>query len=151
MKAITLWQPWASFMEWGIKTIETRHWPLPKNIKGPIAIHAAKKVVRVTDPYFDKALLERNLSYSDLPTGFILCYFDTVECIKANENNIPDYPERAFGDYTPGRYMWKMDGLNILPWPVMIQGKQGIWNWNFHKSTKPFKEESQKQLKIWPQ
>ena len=130
MKVISLWQPWASFMEWGIKTIETRHWSLPQNIKGPIAIHATKKLVKIIDPYFDDALVWRNLSYNDLPRGFILCYFDSVECIKITSENTPDYPERAFGDYTPGRYMWKMTGLNILPWPLMIQGRQGIWNWN---------------------
>jgi len=149
MKAISLWQPWASFIAWGIKTIETRHWPLPKNIKGPLAIHATKKIVKVNDPYFEDALLKRNLFYNDLPRGFILCYFDSVQCIKITQENIPDYPERAFGDYTPGRYMWQMEGLNILPWPVMIQGKQGVWNWGFHKSPKSQTKRETKQLKLF--
>ena len=44
MKAITLWQPWASLIALGVKTIETRSWPAPKAlIGGRIAIHAAKR------------------------------------------------------------------------------------------------------------
>lgn len=41
MKAITLWQPWASLIAIGAKKYETRSWKT--NYRGPIAIHAAKK------------------------------------------------------------------------------------------------------------
>jgi len=41
MKAITLWQPWASLVALGVKTIETRSWAT--SYRGPIAIHAAKR------------------------------------------------------------------------------------------------------------
>ncbi len=151
MKVISLWQPWASFMAWGIKKIETRHWPLPQSIRGPIAIHATKRVIKVVDPYFDDALVWRNLSYNDLPRGCILCYFDHTECIKITSENAPDYPERAFGDYTPGRYMWKMEGLSVLPEPLMIQGRQGIWNWNAseHPISSNFVAKQERQLGLF--
>lgn len=42
MKALTLYQPWASLIACGVKTIETRSWAT--NYRGPIAIHAAKTV-----------------------------------------------------------------------------------------------------------
>lgn len=42
MKALSLWQPWATLIACGSKTIETRSWST--NYRGPIAIHAAKKV-----------------------------------------------------------------------------------------------------------
>lgn len=41
MKAITLWQPWASLIALGVKTIETRSWATSH--RGPIAIHAATR------------------------------------------------------------------------------------------------------------
>lgn len=41
MKALTLWQPWASLIALGIKRIETRSWST--NYRGPLAIHAAKR------------------------------------------------------------------------------------------------------------
>lgn len=44
MKALTLWQPWASLIALGVKTIETRSWAAPKSLIGQrIAIHASKR------------------------------------------------------------------------------------------------------------
>lgn len=40
IKAITLWQPWATLIAIGAKKIETRSWST--NYRGPLAIHAAK-------------------------------------------------------------------------------------------------------------
>lgn len=40
MKALSLWQPWASLVAIGAKTIETRSWST--SYRGPLAIHAAK-------------------------------------------------------------------------------------------------------------
>lgn len=39
MKAITIWQPWATLLPLGIKLYETRSWAT--SYRGPIAIHAA--------------------------------------------------------------------------------------------------------------
>src|SRR5712671_3817606 len=45
MKAISLWQPWASLIACGAKPFETRHWAPPRELIGQsIAIHAAKKI-----------------------------------------------------------------------------------------------------------
>jgi hypothetical protein len=42
MKAITLWQPWASWIAWGLKTIETRrHGRFSCLVGQRVAIHAA--------------------------------------------------------------------------------------------------------------
>jgi protein gp37 len=40
IKALSLWQPWASLMAARVKIHETRHWKT--DYRGPIAIHAAK-------------------------------------------------------------------------------------------------------------
>lgn len=39
MKALTIWQPWASLLVSGQKKYETRSWATA--YRGPIAIHAA--------------------------------------------------------------------------------------------------------------
>jgi hypothetical protein len=45
MKAISLWQPWASLIACGAKPYETRNWAPPRDLIGAtIAIHAAKKI-----------------------------------------------------------------------------------------------------------
>lgn len=41
MKALSLWQPWATLIAVGQKRIETRHWPT--TYRGPLAIHATKR------------------------------------------------------------------------------------------------------------
>jgi hypothetical protein len=47
VKAISLWQPWASLIACEAKPFETRDWAPPRELIGqPIAIHAAKKVDR---------------------------------------------------------------------------------------------------------
>ena len=50
MKAITLWQPWASMVAMGLKQNETRSWAPPKALIGErIAIHAAKRVPKIEE------------------------------------------------------------------------------------------------------
>jgi hypothetical protein len=45
MKAISLWQPWASLIACGAKPYETRSWAPPRELIGQtIAIHAAKRI-----------------------------------------------------------------------------------------------------------
>ena len=44
MRALTIWQPWASLVAEGVKTIETRSWPVPAALVGQrIGIHAAAR------------------------------------------------------------------------------------------------------------
>lgn len=44
LKAVSLWQPWATLIRAGAKTIETRSWATKH--RGRIAIHAAKRPVK---------------------------------------------------------------------------------------------------------
>jgi hypothetical protein len=44
MKALSLWQPWASAIAVGAKRVETRSWATA--YRGPLAIHAAKRLVK---------------------------------------------------------------------------------------------------------
>ena len=37
--------------------------------------------------------------------------------------------ELALGDYTPGRYAWKLANVKKLPEPIPAKGRQGLWNW----------------------
>ncbi len=64
MKAISLWQPWASLIACGAKPFETRHWAPPLELIGKtIAIHAAKKVDK------DAAQLAEELMYGQHRDG----------------------------------------------------------------------------------
>lgn len=45
MRALTLWQPWATLVALGVKTIETRSWGT--SYRGPLLIHAARRLPTV--------------------------------------------------------------------------------------------------------
>ena len=40
--------------------------------------------------------------------------------------NVPQ-PELSFGDYAPGRRIWRLESIIALPEPVPAVGKQGLW------------------------
>ena len=79
MKAITIWQPWASLISCGIKKYETRGWPT--KYRGPIAIHAAAKNPQ-TLPREVRGVLEKYAEYigqlDELPRGAIIATANLV-------------------------------------------------------------------------
>lgn len=141
MKAITVWQPWASLLATGKKHIETRAWRT--NYRGEILIHAAKKPysqVELMIPREDRKLIENalRLKYIDwkerVPTSVIVGKANLVNCVLIDETTSelikeqhPD--EYAFGDFTPGRYAWVMESPVLFKEPIPTKGKQGLWNW----------------------
>jgi activating signal cointegrator 1 len=124
-KAISLWQPWASAMALGWKRNETRSWGT--KYRGPLFIHAAKKVVGWPNIDIQALFDDIALVPSDLPSGAILCKVELIDCEQITLGNRPTGIERLFGDYTPGRYMWITNHLEIFE-PIPCKGKQGIFN-----------------------
>ncbi len=126
MKAISLWQPWASAMNLGLKKIETRSWST--NYRGPLLIHASKKII--SWPSADIQGLFEGIAFqpSDLPLGQVLCQVNLIDCKCIYIHNKPNsFLELDFGDYTPGRYMWITDNLKQLN-PFPFRGRQGLFN-----------------------
>jgi activating signal cointegrator 1 len=136
MKCLSLWQPWATLMEIGAKRNETRSWETLH--RGPLAIHAAKKWTRELSTIacagpFSAALLRQDdvLYISEalrrIPFGCILCVVDLIDCVRITATNAPAGDEYAFGDYTPGRFMWHTANLRRLPTPIPYRGAQGLF------------------------
>ena len=140
MKAISLWQPWASAMASDIKHNETRSWPTSH--RGELAICSAKR-----KPSVGEALRLRNLflymdlpdyqSVMKLPYGCVLCVVELFACEPSKLFHAPHYDgeyaktmapfESAFGDYTPGRWIWMTRSLRILKEPIPAIGRQGLF------------------------
>lgn len=88
MKAISLWQPWASLIACGAKPFETRHWAPPRDLIGTtIAIHAAKKIDK------DARGLAEELIYGQHYDGG----FDLADKLDASMKGIPDELMGLFG------------------------------------------------------
>lgn len=56
MRALSLLQPWASFVAHCLKEFETRSWGT--GYRGPIAIHASKGREALDDPGYVESLFE---------------------------------------------------------------------------------------------
>lgn len=135
MKALTLWQPWATLIALGEKQYETRDWPT--SYRGPLAIHAAKKWnadirAAAEDDDIAEALAAHGLLRGcELPLGAIVATCRLVECHRMDWSLIDSISdkEEAFGDWDPGRYAWELADVVALPQPIPAKGAQGLWEW----------------------
>lgn len=133
MKTISLWEPWATAVQLGLKTIETRSWATP--YRGPLLIHAAK----YNRPWIRHLCKQRPFcffvhDYNKLVRGGILAKVDLVDVVPADEA-YSTYPERfdrthekALGDYTPGRYAWILENTVRFSRPVPQNGRQRVFD-----------------------
>lgn len=142
MKAISLWNPWAFLIAVGAKRYETRSWMTPH--RGPMAIHAGKRWTQrmarqcYEEPFFTilssagirfPARLPSDPLILGFATGAVLAVADLVSVTRA-ENVLPQLgpQERAFGDFTHGRYAWQYENVVRLPKPVLCTGRQGLFD-----------------------
>jgi len=139
MKAITLYQPWASLIAAGIKRYETRHWP-PRSgqlTEGEeLAIHAGMRIVKPLPPYLEELIA--NLPETlPLPTGAVLCVcrFEGTAFTYDVRDQVGD-TERACGDWSFGRFAWELTVLRVFPHGIPTRGHQGIWNWDEMRETR---------------
>jgi hypothetical protein len=121
MPAISLWQPWASFIAIGVKPYETRHWRAPSRFIGlRIAIHAAKHPVSRDDRDWWHALSKG----AELPLGAFVCTAILRAVLLAET-----VPFDEFGDYARGRFAWQMEDPQPFVPPIPAEGAQGFWTW----------------------
>lgn len=143
MKAISLFQPYASLISVGEKTWETRS--RRTHHRGLIAIHATQRtptaIMRLAEtPIFLAALKRHELYASTLPSGTIVAVAEITDCITTTEwvrlnckrstdpnGYTREEIEYTFGDYTPGRYAWKLENVIRLANPIPCSGMQFIW------------------------
>jgi hypothetical protein len=156
MKAISLWQPWASAIACGSKLIETRRWST--SYRGPLAIHAAKRCIKdelldVQSSWSWCAALnpmgvhmgQKEALWDLLPFGAIVATCELVDCrptgsFTDTEIDVPRYPlaadsfgawnywtERMMGNFSPGRYGWVFSQVERLKTPIPCRGYQQLF------------------------
>ncbi len=136
MKAITLWQPWASLLAKGPKKYETRSWKTKH--RGWIAIHAALRFDRlVMDACarFNEELEEMGyrVGYVRPPLGAVVAVAKLIHCGETSRSSdfIPDLVEvLPYGDYSPGRFIWVFSEIIPVEPAIPAIGGQSVWNWN---------------------
>jgi hypothetical protein len=125
MKAISIFEPWATLIAMGLKQYETRSWETFH--RGPLLICAAKKKL----PFVEIAgiLMAAKLTKDDLNYGKAVAVVDLVDCIPTKDLIVSD-SERRFGDFSPGRYAWKFEKIRRFKKPLIlyIMGRQGLFD-----------------------
>lgn len=125
MKAISLWQPWASAVALGLKRIETRHWFTA--YRGPIAIHAAKRWTRDERELHAEEVAAGHMP-AELPFGALVAVA-RLTAIRPTDQLAAEVTsdEYCWGNYAPGRFGWLLEDIQALPTPVQFRGLQGIF------------------------
>ena len=154
MKVLTITQPWATLVAIGAKRIETRSWKTW--FRGPLLIHAAAGLgpggkaglvdLCETEPF--KSVLAPLWSPGtffapvSLPFGAIVARCELRACVPTEKLQGQPWcsygprkwdltdQERAFGDYTPGRYAWLLSDVQALPTPIPVKGQLGLWEYD---------------------
>lgn len=148
MKALTILQPWASLIQIGAKKIETRSWT--STYRGPLAIHAGKggategRNLMWAEPFKSALNAVGYKFFNEMLRGALIATCQLVSVIpvyKITDRGFyqwtgpdgRDYrfdltdQERAFGDYTFGRYAWLLADVDELSTPVPARGALGLW------------------------
>ena len=148
MKAITIWQPWASLIMAGFKPYEFRGWPAPKSLIGQrIVIHAGSRPVRERECHQLVAEIHAGEQISLVGDDRLLEFLDQA-CIR------PDRLPRAAGlgtvvlgapklasEIWPEAFKSDSDRIEHSNWAwpltdvqhftpiVPTPGRQGFWQW----------------------
>lgn len=143
MKAISLWQPWASLWVAGIKRCETRSWPFPAALFGqPIAVHAAKRWTLDQQRAWreiEGALAPLNPQLPDLlPLGKVVGIVIVTRCHRISPRTMPgvvgsplDFVpayEAFLGNWTEGRYAWEACSHGEMEPPQPMVGRRGFFD-----------------------
>jgi hypothetical protein len=148
MKAISLHQPWASAVAFGVKRVETRSWGT--NFRWPIAIHAARRKSADQRYLFGQFLglhsfqeaFEKHMAFDyddfdQLDFGSVVAVCELVDCIRISEDlSSPCLDPRvamtdtefALGNYAPGRFAWLLSNPQCIEPPVPFVGRQRFFN-----------------------
>lgn len=134
MKAITIWQPWATLIARGYKHFETRSWGTA--YRGPIAIHAAKREPQPWDweavaELWAHGITDFPLRATEYPLGVVVAVAQLAGCERMTPALIAGQCalERVLGHWEPGRFAWRLEDAAPLARPVPTRGRQGLWDW----------------------
>lgn len=143
MKALSLWQPWATLLVSGWKQVETRSWGTTE--RGLVAIHATASLPAVGRAALDLPTFQNALFHclprvdvmpddliTGLPHGAIIGIGRLGGCREMTEERIAcrlehEPMEHAFGIYEPGRYEWHFERTWIFAEPIPCKGFQKLW------------------------
>lgn len=139
MKALSLWEPWATLIALGIKTYETRSWET--SYRGPLAICTVKAVPgdhrQTIDEFiwmgpFAAELKAAGVTSLDKaeekgPRVVAIATLDSCRPAAVVRQKL-GIRERQAGDYKDGRFAWKLGNVRALEGLYPVSGMQKLWD-----------------------
>lgn len=139
MRAISIWQPFATLIVKGFKIFETRTWPAPRTIIGQrIGIASTKTLKPEQRAHFDSDEFQRHYERLGLPEtitefshGFMLgtAVVDSVELMTEEFLEEVSLEEQSYGWWDIGNYAWRLTDPIEFASPIPVKGAQGIYEW----------------------
>lgn len=150
IKAVTIWQPWASLIMAGVKPYEFRGWPAPRALRGTrIAVHAGGRPVKPAELqdlivrlrgqdawttclkpealallerwYQSPGMLPRSCVLGTAMLGEPRRSFDIAEEFGGHVNDSDRDQHSNWG--------WPLSDLVHFEPPFEAKGAQGFWEW----------------------
>jgi hypothetical protein len=117
-KALSVRQPWASMIVWGLKTIEVRSWST--EYRGELFIHASKRIDQRASDLFE---------LDKLPLG---CLIGSVQLLSVDPLTSELWTELAdehfqVGPFQSGFYAWRLTDPKSLTEPIPYIGERGLF------------------------
>lgn len=146
MKALSIWQPYASLISTGAKLIETRS--RLTHFRGEILICAAVRKNKgellfelahwgtvgglaplVGDPLCLDDSKWSNINIDDLPFGKAVAVADLYDSVPVEDLKYGQVKNQLrFGDFNDGRHGWLLKNIRRLKNPFPVKGQQGMFN-----------------------
>lgn len=127
MRALTLWQPWASIVASGVKLIENRSWAPPGWLLGErFAIHAGKR-------YDHKSALAAGElgaevpSKNECPLGAIVATCELLAVARTKREAVRFSGDPSQQRWFFGKYGWVLENIVAVTPPIECRGWQGLW------------------------
>lgn len=147
MKAITIWQPWATLIMEGAKPCEFRPWAIPRAlVHQRVVIHAgARKIdrdevldlmARLEDgttglkPEIARPILQKVLdAHRD---SFILPLASGLGTVMLGRPRLAHTIFKGIADsdrIDKGQWAWPVGAIRRFDYPIPMRGAQGFWEW----------------------
>ncbi len=124
IRVLTVRQPHAGamFTSPPLKVWETRSWLTV--FRGQLAIHAGQKFDECISEEMHDAWYAWDASLRT--RGAIIGVVDVVDCVPTSK--VSD--ESEWGDFSPGRFAFRVENPRLLRKPVACAGRLGIWRYD---------------------
>ncbi|KAL0322522.1 UNVERIFIED_CONTAM: Activating signal cointegrator 1 [Sesamum angustifolium] len=143
---LTMHQPWASLLVYGIKRVEGRSWPAP--VRGRLWIHAASKIpepetIRAMEDFYREIYAMNGITDVKFPEHYpvsrLLGCVDVVGCVTCEELvNWEELPASHIharnlnlpttGETRKTAFCWLCEQPQKLIIPFEMRGYQGVYN-----------------------